>query len=525
MTANRSTSMLLSRNEAIVTASNILRVTYLAIHGSIMSTDHLSPTELSDLALANGRTALTFAPALPSDDTKSFVGGYPRLPIGMDWPTDGDSELMFIAQIELADLLWRPDCWPKRGTLYLFQNPKLEDAEHTKVAVSRGKDGTEYPAKFVYFASEGQSLVVAKPKHPYSRHTFFRYEGDGCYDNGRPTGPRLERDCLPHAALRFARHVQYYPGAWFNAQKNSAGLEFTEAYEKYGEAYSYLHKALEEKQSNDKEKALAELNATWLLPESDEGSRRRIYGGAPPIDVGGLLQKLPKEMAFDRIREQSSIDPRYASWPETGGMVMHHASMVANSVNVGRRKDERLTDWAKTYIKEANEWAEWGQKRVNQVLSQEMRDDYLDWARSVFQLTLKVYARSLRFRLLRKYLTAPFGKSKGISKTAIQALQIAKSLVLLSDAREFGLRLLSPQQIATLPEHAHNGYLLGALRGQLFGWGNELQTEVGDNADYLCLAVIYGNRDISFGADFKIWLTQPLKPDAWQPVRVVNAID
>ena len=76
-----------------------------------------------------------------------------------------------------------------------------------------------------------------------------------------------------------------------------------------------------------------------------------------------------------------------------------------------------------------------------------------------------------------------------------------------------------------MPDHAHVAYLKGALSGQLFGWGNEIQTEVTDNADQLCLAVIYGNRDISFEADFKIWLPQPINADTWQPVMVVNATD
>ena len=35
----------------------------------------------------------------------------------------------------------------------------------------------------------------------------------------------------------------------------------------------------------------------------------------------------------------------------------------------------------------------------------------------------------------------------------------------------------------------------------------------------------YGNRDISFEAYFKIWLTEPLKPETWQKVKVVNTIN
>ncbi|MEO0715123.1 MAG: DUF1963 domain-containing protein [Pseudomonadota bacterium] len=490
-----------------------------------MSFGYLSPSEIDDFAETNGRIALTFVPELPNDETRSFLGGYPRLPAGMEWPTDGGAELMFLAQIDLAEMPLRPDGWPGRGTLYLFHNTSLEDADHTKIATSRADDGVEYPSKFVYFASDGQNLVTAKPKHPHTKSTFFQYEGDGVYSYGKPIGPRLERDCLPHAALRFAPHIQCYAGAWFNAQREAAGMEIPEAYEKYGEASSHLHKVLTEKESDDKKQALAELNATWLLRESEGETRHRLYGSAPHIDIGGLLQKLPEERAFDHIRKHSRIDSRYASWPETGGIVMHHASSVANSVNVGRRKDERLTHMSQIHIKEAEEWAEWGHQRARQLLSQEMRDDYLGWARSVFQKTLKVYKRSWKFRPLRKFFVAPFGKSKGISKRASQALRIAKSLVLLSDAREFGLRILTPQQISSMPDLAQNGYLRGALCGQLFGWGSELQTEVGDNAEHLCLAVIYGNRDISFEADFKIWLTQPLQPDAWQPVVVVNAIN
>ncbi|WP_299924358.1 DUF1963 domain-containing protein [uncultured Pelagimonas sp.] len=490
-----------------------------------MSTDHLSPTEISDFALENGRTALTFIPVLPSAYTKSFVGGYPRLPAGMDWPTEGTFELMFLAQVDLADLPWRPTGWPDGGTLYFFHNPRLEDVDNREVAMSRGEDGAEYPSKFVYFASEGQSLATVKPKKRQTREAFFQYEGDGAYYNGRPIGPRLERDCLPHAALRFATHLQFYPGAWFNAQREASGMKFSSAYEKYGKALSHLHKVLEEKENDGKKRALAELNATWLLPEGEEEIDKRIYGGASLIDVDSLLQEMPEVWYFKRLREQTSIDPKYASWPETGGMVMHHASSVANSVSVGRSKGELPRGLAQLHIKEAEEWAKWGQNCAQKLLSQEMRDDYLDWARSVFRKTLKVYSRSWKLRPLRKHLVAPFGKPKGISERASQALSIAKSLAQLSDAREYGLRVLTSKQMSSMPHLAQNGYLKGALRGQLFGWGSELQTEVQDNAEHLCLAVIYGNRDISFDADFKLWLTQPLQPDAWQPVVAVNAID
>ncbi|MEL6522498.1 MAG: hypothetical protein AAFQ66_16140, partial [Pseudomonadota bacterium] len=127
-------------------------------------------------------------------------------------------------------------------------------------------------------------------------------------------------------------------------------------------------------------------------------------------------------------------------------------------------------------------------------------------------------------RPVRRFFVPPFGKAKGISSKAAQARQIAEALLLLSDAREFGLRILDPDQISAMPQHAQLAYLQGVPKGQLFGWGTELQTEVRDNAQQFCLAVIYGNRDISFEADFKIWLPQPLQPDAWQPVMVVNAI-
>ena len=141
-------------------------------------------------------------------------------------------------------------------------------------------------------------------------------------------------------------------------------------------------------------------------------------------------------------------------------------------------------------MQEAKEWADWGHQRAHQLLSHQMRDDYLTWARSAFREILNAYSRSWKRLPARKFLVAPFGKSKGISAKAGQARRIAQSLVSLSDAREFGLRILSPEQISGMADHAQIGYLYSVLRGQLFGWGRELQTEVRDNAEHLCLAVI-----------------------------------
>lgn len=489
------------------------------------ASNDLSQEEIARFAAENGRMALTFIPELPTETCRSFVGGYPRLPVGMSWPVDAGVELMFLAQIDLADLPWRPDGWPSAGTLYLFHNPELEDADHNEIAFGHGKDGTKSPHRFVYFASEGCKLETVKPTEPHNKETFFQYSGEGYYQHGKLNGPKLERDCLPYAALRFAQHIQYCPSVWFNDQVKASGLDFSAAYEKFGEALSSLHEVLEQQQSQNIERAISELGVYWYGIESEEQLYQRIYGGARQIDVDGLLQELPGSIAIDRFRRQSSLDSRYTSWPESGGIVMHHAMSVASSLKTGRTKEEKLSRWAQRCTNEATEWAHWGHQRARKILDQVERDAYLAWARSTFRKAVDIYARSLRHRPIRKYLVAPIGKEKGIGLNAGHALSIARALVGLSDAREFGLRLLSPAQISAMPDHAHVAYLKGALSGQLFGWGNEIQTEVTDNADQLCLAVIYGNRDISFEADFKIWLPQPINADTWQPVMVVNATD
>ena len=95
-----------------------------------------------------------------------------------------------------------------------------------------------------------------------------------------------------------------------------------------------------------KNQAITDLGTSWRERESEEEKVRRIYAGVQLIDVGGLLQKLPAERAFKHIHQHTFLDPRYDSWPESGGMVMHHAVSVANSVDVGRGKDEVLTQFA-----------------------------------------------------------------------------------------------------------------------------------------------------------------------------------
>ncbi|MEO1308773.1 MAG: DUF1963 domain-containing protein, partial [Pseudomonadota bacterium] len=423
-----------------------------------MEFDVISPEKIAAFAEENGRVALTFVPEIPNETVRSFVGGYPRLPFDMDWPKDDQTELMFLLQVDLADLPWRPDGWPSGGTLFFFHNPRLEDADHSKTAISRAENGAEYPSRFVYFACEGTKLVARKPSQPYARKTFFQYAGDGKYAYRKPVGPRVERDCLPHAAIRFAPYVQYYPGAWFNSQLEESGMEFPEAWETYGEAFSHLQKILTQQQERDKEQSMTKLGALWNVSENQEQLDRRIYGGAPLIDVDGLLQKLPPDRAFKRIRQQTGLDPRYASWPETGGMVMYHAASVESQVKLagGQRPRHSLVERC---VDQAREWADWGQKRAFQVLTDEERDEYLAWARLMFRETLTVYERSWRARPIRRFFVPPFGKAKGISSKAAQARQIAEALLLLSDAREFGLRILDPDQISAMPQHAQLAYL------------------------------------------------------------------
>lgn len=481
--------------------------------------------------------ALDFVPALPTDQTRSFVGGYPRLPVGMAWPTEDGKELLFLAQVDLADLPWRPDGFPTRGTLYFFHNPRLEDLDHLEIAFSQDQDGTRHPSPFVYFSTEVSNLETVKPTKPHSREVFFQYAGEGYYHYGQLKGPKVARYSLPYAELSFAPYVQYYAGAWFNDQFKNSGLNFDKAYEQFGGKSEELYKALKFREAKNRDQSKADLGVSAPRGENQEEARRRIYGGARHIDCDGFLAKLPQEMTFQAIRQHSVRDERYASWPESGAMVMHHAMSVAvNCQSRTQSKGEDPGSFARQCRQEALDWAEWGYQRAQKPLAQDERDAYLLSARSTFQKAIKIYATSLRWFLIRNAVLAPFdrltrngvlalfGKSKGISFKGRQARVIAESLLLLSDAREFGLRLLPGDQILKISELSQGDYLEGALAGQFFGWGGEIQSEVGDNADHLCLAVFYGNRDISFSGDVKIWLAEPLQPDAWQKVKVVNAV-
>jgi uncharacterized protein YwqG len=87
---------------------------------------------------------------------KSFMGGLPRMPSHLDWPSaqlHGEMQaLTFIAQVDLAELPAFPqrDLLPAQGTLYFFVRSEF--------------DGVENPvSKVLYFNGDSTDLAASPP--------------------------------------------------------------------------------------------------------------------------------------------------------------------------------------------------------------------------------------------------------------------------------------------------------------------------------------------------------------------------
>jgi uncharacterized protein YwqG len=74
-----------------------------------------------------------FVPALKqatdADDKASRYFGKPWMPAGMEWPKDGDAEMGFVLQLDLATVPWKPEGMPDKGLLLFFHAEEYSDPE------------------------------------------------------------------------------------------------------------------------------------------------------------------------------------------------------------------------------------------------------------------------------------------------------------------------------------------------------------------------------------------------------------
>ncbi|MEM7213063.1 MAG: DUF1963 domain-containing protein, partial [Pseudomonadota bacterium] len=443
--------------------------------------------DVNAIADQNGRIALAWGYDLPTAQTRSFVGGYPFWPVDEPWPNAKKTQCLFLAQIDLSDLHWRPDGWPATGTLYFFQDSHLEDADGILPEGRKGKDGCWTPSFYIYFATPERKTQLQKPVEPYSKQTFFNYGGSGYYIGGQLIEPYFHRYCLPRAALRFCSFTEFNAGVWFEQKKQEAGLGFTEAYAMFGEALNRAHIELSNRTAVGKEKAYASFERR--PSEHLEDSTISIHsGGIPHIDTEGRIKQLPSdERTFSSVRNVTAKHPCFTQWPHTGGMVYYHAMQVAHCQH-RHSKSHDIAPMVQWVTSEAQTWLAWAHRRMTKVLTEYERNRYLSWVRKSFGATITVYEEGWRLRFEQSIKE---GTLRGLEDEAAQAKDVAYQLVQLYPSTRYGVTILTPEQVTELPKELETVYLRACLGGQLFGWGNNVQGEVTRNRTHFFLAEIY----------------------------------
>ncbi len=194
---------------------------------------------------------------------RSQIGGYPLWPTDMQWPRTGDAPDVFVAQIDLAELPFRPDGFPEHGMLYIF----LEDFE-TKV----------------YFATKERKLAPTRPPEPF-RHKYAYRELPEGFSDAIPAG--LDR--LPMSRL--------------------SGVTFTDCY-------------AEELESNYREATQEDVEYFGKIYQKELETAYHTVGRTPRIDRIGWyedeIQCLDRQTCFRRRGEE---DQEWDDWPPVWGSI------------------------------------------------------------------------------------------------------------------------------------------------------------------------------------------------------------
>ncbi len=202
-----------------------------------------------------------------SDPSKrSQIGGYPLWPTDMQWPRTEDSADVFVAQIDLAELPFRPEGFPEHGMLYIF----LEDYE-TKV----------------YFATNERELAPTRPPEPF-RHKYAYREVPEGFSETIPAG--LDR--LPMSRLCGVTFTDHY------AEKLE--LNYHEATQ---EEVEYLGKMYQEEQE--------ELETAY-----------RAFGRTPRTDrIGWYEDEIQGHDRQTCFRQRGEDGQEWDDWPPVWGSI------------------------------------------------------------------------------------------------------------------------------------------------------------------------------------------------------------
>jgi hypothetical protein len=459
----------------------------------------LKEQDLAQFLAINAREAVAITQTPSAESDTSFCGGYPTLPVSLDWPIDPNGhECIFLAQINLAELEVLPDGWPASGQLFVFLNAALESMDET---------ATDAP--FLFYATADQVLEKRVPTTPIHGESYFWYEGDGPAGMGRKGSISLGLDALPRTGCRFARFTDYnHPFGFAAGDKELLSREELDAVKNIDAEPDQIANMVGD---------TADRNRAGVSVQPQEPHRD---GGFELIDPGFRLRATWWGRPERYANTKGPAHPYFADWPHTALVVFHHAKGISFAEQYGAERDNACDALSGQIASEAESWMRWAKEQGDAPLSEHTRQEYRRWCQQTLAKCFDV-ARPTVYdppRVWRKFYSLRKRLYELVPKARRKAREERRS-VYAHRIREIE-NLYDPIFKVRGPTEEGSGMV-----GQLFGYGENVQIEAdvhrGKTLVFQCSAL----RGISFGGgDFKLWLaTTDLKPNAWQKVVAINA--
>lgn len=477
----------------------------------------------------NRRVALGLKKRFPGLHSNTYTGGYPTLPVSLEWPKDpSGSECIFLAQFSLSELPYRPEGWPDHGTLFLFLNSALEESNEEPVKTP-----------FLYFATKDQILEERRPSHPISNKHYFWYTGDGQNSDIRTSTP-LELDALPKRSLEFVPFDDFNfpePTKYSGKEDQVEGVLLTKA------EHSAVNKLnCSPMQLYDAVLDAAQENlkiASGIRSDKSKGTfgSPPHYGGFELLDPDFKLRATfwGRSQVYERTRV--SLHPLFEHWPQSPTVVFYHASNVAFTGQFSSKRDNAIDELSLKISEEAQNWIDWAKIRKGEIsLSSKERKAYIDWCRSTYKLCFEAARPGVfdqprvwrSFLRVRKFLYSLIPKTTRKQREAARRVHYSRCGMI--EGMYEPLIKAHPEtaeQASSLPSVDEKDLSFGnGVVDQLFGYGENIQNEASRHRDKQLIVQSWGFENVEFrDGNFKLWLAdQDLAPNAWQKVIVSNAI-
>jgi hypothetical protein len=249
----------------------------------------------------------------------------------MQWPRNGDAADVFVAQIDLAELPFRPDGFPEDGMLYIFL----------------GYDETK-----VYFATKERELARIRPPEPFRHKNAYR-EVPLYLSESIPAG--LDR--LPMSRLSGVTFTDYHAEELQYNYSKVPGEEIERFYQVYQKELEAAYRAAGLPHRIDR---------IGFYADEAQGSKRSAYS-----------------------REGGENDQGWNDWPRVWGCIEGALRYSQEGLGSRRSADHAEPSVARTF----HHLAQWLDRAITRgwdtPMTQEDHKEFMRWLREDYAFHLR----------------------------------------------------------------------------------------------------------------------------------------